>query len=226
MTALENSRLFFDLRVVARQRRRQGHSRLAIKRVDRLDRAVTDNRSERWVEMGDEPLRLAERIGEENARAPGRDVLAPPGVDRGENVGLRAPAVDRQAEGRLGDEGVTADRLEGGRNAVALELVVARGDPDLALRGDANLRGTQHMAGGMKRNLDPVARQDLAVRRRLDRDIAQTLAQDRRRVAMADINLRAEARVIGMRMGDDGARDGAPGIDVKIARGAIEPAVG
>ena len=82
------------------------------------------------------------------------------------------------------------------------------------------------MAGGMKRNLDPVARQDLAVRRRLDRDIAQALAQDRRRVAMADINLRAEARVVGMRMGDDGARDGSPGIDVKIARGAIEPAFG
>ena len=82
------------------------------------------------------------------------------------------------------------------------------------------------MAGGMKRNLDPVARQDLAVRRRLDRDIAQALAQDRRRVAMADINIRAEARVVGMRMGDDGARDGSPGIDVKIARGAIEPAFG
>ncbi len=78
----------------------------------------------------------------------------------------------------------------------------------------------------LKRNLDPIACQDLAVRRRLARDIAQTLAQDRRRVAVADINVRAEARVVGMRMGDDGARDGAPGIDVKIARGAIEPAFG
>ena len=79
--------------------------------------------------MGDEPLRLAERVGEQNARAPGRDILAPPGVDRGEDLGLRAPAIDRQAEGRLGDEGVTAQRLEGGRHAIALELVIARGDP-------------------------------------------------------------------------------------------------
>ena len=78
----------------------------------------------------------------------------------------------------------------------------------------------------MKRNLDPVARQDLAILGRLDRDVAQALAQDRRRVAMADINVRAEARVVGMRMGDDGARDGSPGIDMKIARGAIEPTVG
>ena len=228
MTALENSRLFFPRSHPGSSQtsRRQDDARLAIKRVDRLDRAVTDDRSERWVEMSDEPLRLAERIGEENARATGGDVLAPPGVDRGERLSLRAPAIDRQAEGRFGDEGVTADRLEGRRNAVALELVVARGDPNLALRGDANLRGTQHMAGGMKRKLDPVARQDLAIRRRLDRDVAQALAQDRRRVAMADIDLRAEARVIGMRMGDDGARNRAPGIDVKIARGAIEPAVG
>ena len=82
------------------------------------------------------------------------------------------------------------------------------------------------MARRMKRKLDPVAGQDLAVGRRLDRDVAKALAQDRRRVAMADINLRAEARVVGMRMGDDRARNGAPGIDVKVARGAIEPAVG
>ena len=78
----------------------------------------------------------------------------------------------------------------------------------------------------MKRKLDPVARQDLAVGRRLDRDVAEALAQDRGGVAMADINIRTEARVVGMRVGDDCARDRAPGIDVKIARGAIEPAVG
>ena len=81
--------------------RRQGDPGLAIERVDRLDRAVTDDRSERWVDMGDEPLRLAERIGEDDAGAPSGDVLAPPRVDGGENVGLRAPAVDRQAEGRI-----------------------------------------------------------------------------------------------------------------------------
>ena len=60
---------------------RQGDSGLAIERVDRLDRAVTDNRAERRVDVGQHPLRLAERIGEEDARAPGGDVLAPPGVD-------------------------------------------------------------------------------------------------------------------------------------------------
>ena len=78
----------------------------------------------------------------------------------------------------------------------------------------------------MKGKLNSVARQDLPVSRRLDRDVAQALAQDRGGVAMADINIRAEARVVGMRMGDDGAGNRAPGIDMKIARGAIETAFG
>ena len=82
------------------------------------------------------------------------------------------------------------------------------------------------MARGMKRKLDSVARQDLAIGGRLDRDVAKAFAEYRGRVAMADVNIRAEARVVGMGMGDDRPRNGAPGIDVKIARGAIEPAFG
>ena len=72
------------------------------------------------------------------------------------------------------------DRLEGGDDPVGLELVVARCDPDLAVQRDANLRRAQDVAGRMKRHLDPVAGQDLAVRGCLDRDVAQSLAQNRR----------------------------------------------
>lgn len=43
---------------------------------------------------------------------------------------------------------------------------------------------------------------------------------------MADVNIRAEARVIGMGVGDDGALNRAPGIDMKVARRAIEATVG
>ena len=207
-------------------RRRQDDSGLAIERVDRLNRAMTDDWPKPRIDARKQPLRLAERIGVKDGRTPGRDVLAPPRVDRSERLGLRTPAIDRQAEGQLGDKGVTAQRLKGRRNAVAFELVVAGRDPNFALRGDANLRGTQHMARGMKRKLDPVARQDLAVSRGLDRDVAKALAQDRGGIAVADVNLRAEARVVGMRMRDDGALNRAPGIDVKVARSAIEAAIG
>jgi len=43
---------------------------------------------------------------------------------------------------------------------------------------------------------------------------------------MADINLGAEARVVGMGLGENRALHRASGIDVKVARGAIEVAVG
>ena len=62
-------------------RRRQGDPGLAIKRVDRFDRAVTDDRPERGIDMRKHALRLAQRIGEEDACATGGDVLPPPGVD-------------------------------------------------------------------------------------------------------------------------------------------------
>jgi hypothetical protein len=69
---------------------------------------MADDRAERRVDMRDEPLGFAESVGEKDARAPGGDVLAPPEVDGGENLDLRAPAIDRQAKGRLGDENVSS----------------------------------------------------------------------------------------------------------------------
>ena len=82
------------------------------------------------------------------------------------------------------------------------------------------------MSRRMERKLDPVAGQDLAVGRGLDRDVAEALAQDRRRVLMANIDLGAEPRVVGMPMCDHRPRDGAPGIDMEIAGGAIKAAIG
>ena len=128
--------------------------------------------------MREHALRLAERIGEEHARAPRRGVVAPPGVDGGVILRLRAPAVDRQAEGRFGDEDVAALRLERGRDAVVLELVVAGGDPDLAAVRDPDLRRAQNVSGRMERDLDAVPRDSLAVLDRLDLNVAEPLPQD------------------------------------------------
>jgi len=46
------------------------------------------------------------------------------------------------------------------------------------------LRRAEHVARGMERKLDPVARQDLAIGRCLDRDVAKALAKYGRRVGM------------------------------------------
>ena len=64
-----------------RSGRRQGDAGLAIKRVDRLDCAMTHDRPDRGVDMGEHALGLAERIGVEHASPARRGVLAPPGVD-------------------------------------------------------------------------------------------------------------------------------------------------
>jgi hypothetical protein len=187
---------------------------------------VADNRADRCVDMREHALGLAERIGEEQARAAFPSVLAPPGVDRGDDFPLRTPAVDRQAEGRFGDERIAAQRREGRRNAVALKLIVARGDPDLPMIGDADLRRAQHMARRMERDLDPVAREPLAIGDRFDCDVAEALPQDRGRVPLTDVDVRPEPRMIAMRVRDERPRNGAPRIDVEIAGGAIEAALG
>ena len=62
------------------------------------------------------------------------------------------PAVDRQAEGGFGDEGVAADRLERRAGGVGRELVVAGDDPDFAALLDADLRGAEDVSGGMERD--------------------------------------------------------------------------
>ena len=82
------------------------------------------------------------------------------------------------------------------------------------------------MAGRVERDLDAVARQDLAIGGRLDGDVAEALPEDLRGRRMADIDLGAEAGMIGVGVGDDRAGNAAPRIDMKVARGAIEAAIG
>ncbi len=82
------------------------------------------------------------------------------------------------------------------------------------------------MARRMERQLDAVADQDLAIGNGLDCDVAEALAQDRRCVRMANIDLGPEPRVVGVPMRDHRPRDGTPGIDMEIAGRAIEAAIG
>ena len=82
------------------------------------------------------------------------------------------------------------------------------------------------MARRVERNLDAVAGKDLAVLRRFDGNLAEAFLKDRRGVTVADIDVRPEPRMVGMAVGDHRARDRAPGIDMKIAGGAKEAAIG
>ncbi len=82
------------------------------------------------------------------------------------------------------------------------------------------------MAGGVERNLDAVAAERLAIFHRLYCDVAETLAQDRRGRAVAQVDVGAGSRVVAVRMGDHRPPGGAPGIDMKAASSAIEAEVG
>ena len=119
------------------------------------------------ADQPDDALRLAERIGADEMRAL-RELLGR-FDELGDLVRVGRMAEDRQAEGRLGDEDVAADRLEGQAGGVGLALVVARGDDARAVMLDADLRRAEHMAGRVEGDGDAVDVDRLAEDRLLRR---------------------------------------------------------
>ena len=168
-------------------------------------------------------LGLAEGIAEQHAGLASGLVAAPPGVDLAEDLLLGFPAVDRQAEGGFGDEGVTAHRLERRAGAVGLDLVVTGRDPDLAPVFQAYLGRAEHMAGGVEAEGDAVVIEGFAVGQGLQVDIgAQTAAQDAGAGGGAEVVTVAGAGVIAMTVGDDRPLHRPPGVDVEVAGWAVE----
>ena len=204
--------------------RRQRHARRAVRAIQRLDRTVADDRPDRGVDAGEDALRLAEGVAEQHARTPGGRVRAPPCVDAGEGLARRCPPVDRQPEGRLGDEGVAAHRLEGCAGRIGLDLVVAAHHPDLAAVLEPNLRRAQHVAGRKQRHPHTVHFDRLAVGQRLQRDAG---TQPRPQHALGgcgrEVGAVAGPRVVGMRMRDHRTRHRPPRVDEEVARLAVQP---
>src|ERR1700761_4640926 len=99
--------------------------------------------------------------------------MPPPRVDAVEHGLRRLPAIDRESERRLGDEGVAAYRFERGASGIGIEFVIAGGDPHAAAMFDAYLRGTEYMARGMQRDRYAVDVETLAVCSGLQIDTGQ-----------------------------------------------------
>ena len=202
---------------------RQRHAGGAVDRVERLHRAVHHDRPDAAVDPVQHPLGLAEAVAEQHRRAAGGGVGAPPGVDVGEQHRLGRPAVDRQAEGRFGDEGVAAHRLERRAGAVVFHLVVARRHPDPAAVLQPHLGRPEDMARRVQRDLHPVVLEGLAVGQRLQVDVgAQPGAQRALAVGLRQVVRMAPAGMVGVRMGDDRPLHRLPGVDVEIARRAVQ----
>ena len=96
-------------------------------------------------QLGEEPLRLSQRVAEEQ-RGLAR-VALPPRRDLGGHIRSRIPPENGQRVRRLGDEDVAPQRLERRAGRIRLALVVAGEHPDSGRALDSNLRRTEHVPG-------------------------------------------------------------------------------
>ena len=206
-------------------RRRKAHARVAVGRGHRLDGAVGQDGADARVYTCEEPLRLAEGVAEEQRHAAGVAVGSPPRVDRAENLGLTGPPVDGKAEGRFGDEGMAADRLERRAGRIGIGLVVTGDDPDLATVLEPDLRRAEDVAGRMQRQPHPAEIDRRPVVEGVDGGGAAESAQQHLPAGRGgQIAGAAPGHVIAVRVRDDRAVDRCPGVDVEITGLAVEPA--
>ena len=169
-------------------------------------------------------LRLAERISAEDVGPLGEQ------LQRGQQLAdfirrIRVPE-DRQAECRLRDEGVAADRLEGHTGRVPRTFVVAGKNERETTRFDLDLCRAQNMTRGVKLHPDVADRRPTAERRRLalTREIVSVAHRhDVERMGGRHDGAVAGTGVIGMSVRDQGPRYWPHRVNIEIATRAIKP---
>ena len=172
----------------------------------------------------DHPLRLAERISADQMRALRKQ------RDRSQQlfdfVRRIAVAKHRQAESGLGDEHIARHHLERRAGRIGRVLVVAGGDDAGILAGHRDLRRAQHVAGGVKFDLDVAEPQFLAIGdglRAAGEIIAIAQPHHVERLLRGQYRAVAGTGVVGMAMGDHGALDRPHRIDMEVTRLAAQP---
>src|SRR5262245_2164689 len=154
-------------------------------------------------------------------------VASPPRTNRLEDLAIRRPSIDRQAERALGDERVTSHELERRARGVGLRLVVAGGDPHLTPMLDAHLSRPENVASRVERDANAVHINRFAVGERADPAAGpQAGATDPGAFAGTEVPLRPPAGVIAVRVRDDRTLDRLPRVDVEITRFTVQAALG
>ena len=187
-----------------------------------------------WVEHGGHPgaeegaedfLGLAERVAEEDGRAPFLQGLGAEG-DHGTDDFLRGgEAILREAEGRLHDERAGMAGLRGlGRKAGA-ELEVAGVEEGLAPGLQEKLRGAQDVSGGEERDAQVVEIcRDTELQEVLDALAGHTGAHQAGGGDRKD-GLGVIAGMIAVGMRDEGEGLDIPWIKPKALQGQLDPAM-
>jgi hypothetical protein len=182
------------------------------------DAAIGESR-----EFGEESLRLAERIREQQRRSLRRGVLLPPRVDFARDRRAVVEDEARMRERRLGDERVAPHDFERWTGRIRLALVVAGNDPDAAVVFDAHLRRAENVTGGMERHARRAQRDDLPERNALDLACAaRAFADELQRWQRTHVARAAGPHVVAVRMRDHGEWNAMVGIDVEVARRAVK----
>ncbi len=185
---------------------REAHSTRPVGSVQSLHRAVNDDRPGGRVDLGEDPLGLAESIGIQHAGPTLIAVLRPPGVDFVDGATGVRPPVDRQAERRLGDEPMASHRLERSAGRIDGELVIAGHHHDFPAVLEPDLARADDMPGRVEREPDAVVLDRFAVVDRRDRGrVAQSCAEDLLAGACDQVMLATPRRVVRMSVSHDRA---------------------
>ncbi len=144
--------------------------------------------------------------------------------DRAQKLGDLAFGVvmaeDRQAEGGFGDEDIALHQLERRAGWVGHVLVVAGGDDAHAAAFHRDLRGAEHMAGGVEGGLDPVEVDGFAIFDGLGAPgeiIAIAQPHDVERLLRGQDGAMAGAGMVRMAMGDECLVHRPRRVDVELA---------
>src|SRR5579864_816845 len=115
------------------------------------------------------------------------------------------------------------DRFKRRACRIGREFVIARDYPGFATMLHSRLRGTEDVPRRMKRDTHAVESQRRPIIEWLDARIrTQPGAHQRLTRPGGQIAVRPRIEMVGMRVRDDGALDRGPGVDMKIARRAVE----
>ncbi len=144
-----------------------------------------------------------------------------------EDLGLWRPAINGQAERGFGHESMTTNGFEWRAGGIEFGFVIAGNDPDFPSLLDANLGGAEYVSRRMQRNADAIDVKRLSVfRGAYIRVCAEPGAENALTLSGSQIRPTAPARVVTVRVRDDGVLNGEPRVDVEIALLAVESTIG
>ncbi len=138
----------------------------------------------------------------------------PPSADLLVNGFLFFPIVDRQAEGRFGDEVLAGNRFICPTDPVVFEFVVAADHPNLTLVLHPDLRAAQNVARRMEAEPNTVLNDLRPKFDGLYPRLGNAVLYGWCCLPTAEIVLVAASRMVGVAVGDQGFLDRPPRIDV------------